>query len=748
MKGMDKKIKRAVSGTLAAVMTASAGIASFGAAGVPVCDEAMYVTMAPYGGISEASVVKSYELHGAREITDRGTYQAVHNMTGMEKPEVDGDTVIFRLLEEPENDRFYFEGRMEPEEVSGTLPWDITVSYRLNGVERRLEELAHEKGVLKISIDAVPNAGTSEYFRNNMTMEIAAVVDMDQNLSVEAPGAQIQSIGSMKTVLFMVMPGEEQHFELEIGSNDLEFSGLLFLMAPVTISQLERLEDLRKARDTVKDSADAIGDSLDVILDSLDGLQGGLGSTVEGLGQLDRSRQILSDAKGGIYVDADQALALLKELSDRGIPFPAYVEEARKALEDMNGELNAMNTSVQALDDQLESLGYGLKHVTMDLNDTADLLYDTRHDVGDLEDGLARLRKDLEELKEKKEAVRKRVAELKKVIARLKELQEQIQGHGDVLGISDQEREELMEQLSGFCGGFADEAWEKYEAVTASGSDAVGDALGDLAGVGTEIAGKGLSRLIRALEALVGAAEKPSRLESMIGSVTQSISTLEHIIYRVHRDGESLENVLSDTGDVADTLRHTAATGQNLVEHVDRLTGILNTYHGTASASLKDTGLLIDSAVRGTDAMHTLISNVEESLKKAGEPLDAGTKKTIEGLSSALSAALSGLSETGVIRDAKNNVEDLADEKWEEYTGEDMTILNADIHAEKVSFTSGENPEPQSLQIILRTEGTKETEEDSVPAMSEDFQAEGNIFQRLWSILVRIAEAVAGVFRG
>ena len=136
-----------------------------------------------------------------------------------------------------------------------------------------------------------------------------------------------------------------------------------------------------------------------------------------------------------------------------------------------------------------------------------------------------------------------------------------------------------------------------------------------------------------------------------------------------------------------------------------------------------------------------------EELKTAqGQLLEA--KKTIEGLSSALSAALSGLSETGVIRDAKNTVEDLADEKWEEYTGEDMTILNADIHAEKVSFTSGENPEPQSLQIILRTEGTKETEEDSVPAMSEDFQAEGNIFQRLWSILVRIAEAVAGVFRG
>lgn len=73
-----------------------------------------------------------------------------------------------------------------------------------------------------------------------------------------------------------------------------------------------------------------------------------------------------------------------------------------------------------------------------------------------------------------------------------------------------------------------------------------------------------------------------------------------------------------------------------------------------------------------------------------------------------------------------------------------MTILNADIHAEKVSFTSGENPDPKgALQIILRTEGTKETE-DSVPAMKVAVRS----IWRLWSILVRIAEAVAGVFRG
>ena len=55
----------------------------------------------------------------------------------------------------------------------------------------------------------------------------------------------------------------------------------------------------------------------------------------------------------------------------------------------------------------------------------------------------------------------------------------------------------------------------------------------------------------------------------MIGSVTQSISTLEHI----HLPGTpGLGNPVKcpvAIRDVADTLRHTAATGQSLVEHVD-----------------------------------------------------------------------------------------------------------------------------------------------------------------------------------
>lgn len=742
-----KKIKRTVSICLAASMTIMTGIQSFGKAAGPVCDEALYVTMDPYGTIKESSVVKSYDLNGAGTIVDYGTYSEIYNMTDYAVPTVENEKVTFTLDEAPVNGRFYFEGKMNPEEVGKNLPWDITVRYKLNGVEKKMEELAHEKGLVEIFIDAVPNKNTSDYYRNNMTLEITSIVDMDKNLSVEAPGAQLQSVGNMKAVLFMTLPGEEQHYEIRIGSDDFEFSGLAFMMVPVTLSQLDRLEDLRDARDTVKDSADAIGDSLDVILDSLEGLQDGLGGTVDGLKQLDESRKIISSAKDGIYVDADNALAVLKELSDRGVPFTSYVKDAQNALSDMNKELNQLNDSVQDLDTHLENLGYGLKHVSSDLDDVADLLNDTRHDIGSYESKLADLRRDLEELKAQKEAVNEKLLELKKILGKLKALEQAIKDHDDVLGITDAQKAKLMELIGGLIDELPDEAKPAAGQIIASYSNAVEKALDDAMSDHAGTAQAGLSQLIKILEVLVGTLEKPSKLDTMITSVTQSISTLENIIYRVHKDGDSLENVLDDTAELSDTLKRTSYTGQDLLKDVDRLTEIMNTYHETAEDSLDDAGLLIDSAVRGTNTMYVLMSDVESNLKAAGDPLNKGAKMTIDGLSNALSNAIDGLSKTGVIRDAKGTVEDLVDEKWDEYTGEDMTILNADVNAKKVSFTSDENPEPQSIQIILRTEGTEEAEDEAEVPVDEDFHAQGNFLERIWSILVRIVDTIKGLFK-
>lgn len=739
---------------LAAVIMLGTMMTALAGTGRPVCDEAMYVKLDPYGTIAESSVVKSYDLHGARQVVDYGVYGTVTNLSDYTEPVVDGNQITFDLSEQPDNDRFYFEGSLDSEEVSRQLPWELSVRYRLNGVERGLEEIAHEKGLVEIFIDIIPNPNTEDYYKNNMTLEAAAIIDMDKNLSVEAPGAQIQSIGNLKAVLFMVLPGEEQHYELRIGSDDFEFSGLSFMMVPVTLSQLDRLEDLRDTRDTVKDSVDSIGDSLDVVLDSLEGVQGGLSSTVSGLKKLDESRRVIASARDGIYVDADNALAVLKELSDRGIPFTSYVKEAQNALDDTNEGINDLNHTVQELDAQLADLGWGLRDINRDLNDVVELVNDTRHDIGSFESKLSDLRDDLQKLKDYKLAVNEKTKKLKELLAELKELKKQIEEHGDVLGITEEQKAKLLATLGKLIGELPEEGQQEIQMLIHSYSDAIekaaGDittAVGDVTQAGAGEASKGLDQVITLLEFLIGTIDGGvSRIDDMINSVQNTISVMEHICYNVHFNGESLENVLADTGEMADSLRMATGTGQGLLDDIDRLTAILNQYHETSQNALGDTGLLIDSAVRGTNAMYLLLSEVESSMKTAGHPLNQGAELTLGGMTDALNQALEGLAKTGVIKDAKKTVEDLVDETWNEYAGEDMTILNADSNASKVSLTSHENPEPQSIQIILRTEGTEEAEEEPEPEIDEDYHPQGSFLDRIVSIFVKIADTIKGIF--
>ena len=103
---------------------------------------------------------------------------------------------IFHKVPKPPT-RFYFEGK-DPELVS-PLPWDFDVSYKLNGVPYKAEDLPGSSGLIEINIDAIPNENAIDYYKNNFMLEAACVVDMDKVLSVEAPGSQMATVGSLKT---------------------------------------------------------------------------------------------------------------------------------------------------------------------------------------------------------------------------------------------------------------------------------------------------------------------------------------------------------------------------------------------------------------------------------------------------------------------------------------------------------------------------------------------------------------------
>lgn len=113
-----------------------------------------------------------------------------------------------------------------------------------------------------------------------------------------------------------------------------------------------------------------------------------------------------------------------------------------------------------------------------------------------------------------------------------------------------------------------------------------------------------------------------------------------------------------------------------------------------------------------------------------------------------LQHSLEGLGETDTIKNAKDTIKDLVDDKWDEYTGEKNNILNMDSEAEMISFTSDQNPSPQSLQVIMRTtEISLDDDEDSPPNKDEDFHAEGNIFSRICNIFKKLWDTLYSIFQ-
>ncbi|MDY2862311.1 MAG: hypothetical protein SOT10_06905, partial [Oscillospiraceae bacterium] len=63
-----------------------------------------------------------------------------------------------------------------------------------------------------------------------------------------------------------------------------------------------------------------------------------------------------------------------------------------------------------------------------------------------------------------------------------------------------------------------------------------------------------------------------------------------------------------------------------------------------------------------------------------------------------------------------------------------------------VSFTSTENPAPETVQVILRTDEIVKDDDDAAPNLTED-DITGNVFTRIVSVFRKIISTITGVFK-
>ena len=720
--------------TLAAACVVPAAAAEpIGNGVAPTCDEAYYATLDYYGNLTEGSVVKSYILNGADTLTDYGTYDQVLNLTDHTEPTVRGGVTTFRFDPDNAPSHFYFEGKTSaPFE---TLPWTLSIHYTLNGVPTKAEDLAGKTGVVEISVDAIPNESASQYAKNNYTLASMALFNQDDILSLEAPGAQVQLVGNLRAVLFLAFPGEEQHFTIRVGAEDFSFGGMTFMMVPATLSQLEEIAKLSDRKDELEEDYHKLSDSLDTLLDAFGNMEGSLYATANGLDQLNQARGTISAGKGAIYDGTDALREDLTGIAALLDPVAEQVRSASQTVTDAKAVLNTMTDTALSLQGQLEDLEDALENLE-DSNDVRRLIQDA-----------AGMKKSLQNLENALDS-----------LDRIPSVKSPLEGQ-DIDAIR-----ENLPRVKAMEPGFRESGMDSFYEYACKVLCAQHGITQETPGYDQyREAAKGLAAIYdswssdpEAFEFLLDHSDTIDDLLDQLNTTTSGVSdALEQVagptatvvgkLADLCGDMDELTDLLDDADDLSAAIRHSSKRLRSILDSTDDLRTILNNYEPTAQETLKTLEDLSVTAAATVRDSEQLASDAEALLKASGTQLDAGTKQTLSGLAAALRQAASGLATTNEVKDAKSSINSIIEDTWNEHTGDIDNLLNMDATAETISLTSPENPAPQSIQVIIRSQEIKAEEQDTEEAAKAS-PDKGTFWSRVAQMFKDFWAAITGIF--
>ncbi len=736
------------------MMTSSRLMTGYAQSITPNCDETLYITLDSNGDIEESSVVKRYEVREDGVITDYGTYESVSNLTTREEPVIGEDgSVSFPV--KASDGTFYFEGKTRVDQKS--LPWTIHVRYLLNGVETAPENLAGQSGLIEIETDLIPNKNVSDYYRNNMALTMAAMVDRDDVLSIRAEGAQIQTVGNMSAIVYFALPGEECHYTIAIGSDDFSFTGLVFMMMPLTLAQLDEVADLKDAKETLEDSMDAAGDSLDVILDTMEQMKTGISDTANGLRGLDDAREIIHSSRNTVYDQADQALADLDQLAQSLKPFQEHTAQAQNMLVSIRSDVNELTSDINELEPKLGDLKDTVRYLRDDISMIQEALSGPQSEAASQAflQLLEKTKADLIAMKTSQESMATSIRDMGELIARLQQSGSNLDTQSALLASLDGDTDYDPDEIEDLVAFLEDDiALIDDVNVDANDPNPAADHPIDEATVPGNTTRKatgsdwnldphltsGIGEIMNATAGLTGNS-------GVAADVAAMIQLTERVLMMLDGEQEHFSSAMAETKDLLSNIGKICEIAEDITNDIDDLNQTLEVYHPEALKTLEDAGILTDRAATGVESLSAFFKTLENQIRNAGGTLNEGTKQTLNGLANVLDHAGEGLDQTDVIRSAKNTIRDTIDDEWDKFSDEHTTILNIDLDARPVSITSAKNPSPRSMQIVLRTKEITKDDEDDTAVVDEDFHPDGSIFHRIGIIFKKIWDTICSLFQ-
>lgn len=321
-------------------------------------EEVVYINLNEDGSMQQCYVVNIMYPED-NIIVDYGNYSSIKNLTTQDQLDYSQGKIRGKTSE----NELYYQGYLDNVEI----PWNIDISYYLNGKEISSEDVAGSTGQLKIKMNISENKKCQKEFFNSYALQANVTLDTNLCRHIVADGATIANVGSDKQLTYTILPGKSKNIEISADVTD-------FRMNSITINGVK----LNLGIDTDSIQSDKLDQQIQEIQNAVKELNDGSKSLDNGAFKLNKGATDLQVGMAKIQKG-------LKELESQNSSLTKGSSEVKTALTTINQSLASVNMSTNDLTTLSQSssvISQGINNLVLGLEAMNDVINTYEQGVG------------------------------------------------------------------------------------------------------------------------------------------------------------------------------------------------------------------------------------------------------------------------------------------------------------------------------------------------------------------------------
>lgn len=614
-------------------------------------EEVIYVMTDAAGKTTSLNVVN---IFSAGDITDYGDYSEVKMLTSTENITQEKDKVTFHS----DAEKVYYQGTMD---VKTQLPWNIAITYTMDGKEVTPTEIAGSDGDLDIRIVIDRNENFEGDFYENYALQASFTLDTNLCRNIAAQNATLANVGADKQISFTVLPGKGLDAHITADVTDFEMDAVSIngvkMNLDVDIDDEELMDKVREIMDATAELNDGSTELVDGVSDLSDGA---------------------SDLKDG----AQELLDGAKELNDGASDLQDGAKSLAEGLGTLNGKTSDLTNGSAQVKSALGQLQSSVNGIAVDTSGVTALVAASsqiKSGITDADTGAHSLQEALSytACKEAVKAASEGALDIDTVqslnASTLETLQNSIAECATAMAALEQAAQIESEQYQTLAA--MKQQYENTYQLIYANSQALA-----ATGAYIDTVGSNAGALVAGLDTL----------NTSYGEFDSSIQTMSTSLSSMAKNEDSLKSGVN-----------------SIVSGFNSLDSGISSYTGGVSSALSGSNELYNGTKELKDGTAELVDGAQELLDGTGELVDG-----VSDLSDGADELKDGASEFyDKTYDMDSQVQDEIDEMLASISGDET---------ETVSFVSEKNTDVASVQFVIKTDAIELPEEEAAEVVAAE----------------------------